>query len=144
MSVPYQRAVAHIKHVGAFSQIHYGRVAERHGFDDALLTGVDGLISEAAISNIGFYDGASVIWPDAPCLPGITMQLLQTGLRGIGMPMRQAPVRLADLAAYRSAFVTNSLGITPVSRVDDLTLPIDVHLFETLTGTYGAVAWDRI
>jgi len=52
-AVPYQRPLPHIKHVGTFGQIHYGRLAERHGFDDALLTGADGIVAEAAISNIG-------------------------------------------------------------------------------------------
>lgn len=144
MSVPYQRAAAHIKHVGTFGLIYYGRLAARHGFDDALLTTVDGIISEAAISNIGFYDGTSVVWPDAPCLLGITMQLLQARLPGMGIPTRQALVRLADLTSYQAAFVTNSIGIAPVSRINDVRFDVDVDLVQTLIGTYDAVARDRI
>ena len=59
-SVPYQRCVAHIKHLGDFGQGYYRQLAEQHGFDDALLTGPDGLISEGSITNIGFFDGSGL------------------------------------------------------------------------------------
>jgi branched-subunit amino acid aminotransferase/4-amino-4-deoxychorismate lyase len=71
-SVPYQRPVAHIKHLADFGQGYYQRLARREGFDEALLTGPGGLISEGSITNIGFFDGPMVIWPDAPVLAGIT------------------------------------------------------------------------
>ncbi len=141
MSVPYQRAAAHIKHVGTFGLIYYGRLAERRGFDDALLTTADGLISEAAISNIGFYDGISIVWPDAPCLGGITMQLLQANLP---IPSRRVPVRLSDLPTYQAAFVTNSLGIAPVSQINEVAFSVPADLGGLLTATYDAVAWDPI
>ena len=67
-SVPYQRALAHIKHVGDFGQGYYQRLARRNGFDEALLTGPDAVIAEGSITNIGFCDGASIIWPAAPAL----------------------------------------------------------------------------
>ena len=76
-AVSYQRPVPHIKHAGTFAQTRYRRLAGRNGFDEALLTGPGGVISEGAITNIGFIDGATVTWPDAPALHGITMQLLE-------------------------------------------------------------------
>jgi hypothetical protein len=42
------------------------------GFDDALLTGPDGVISEGAITNIGFFDGNT--WHTIP----VRHQLLRT------------------------------------------------------------------
>ena len=144
MSVPYQRPMPTIKHAGTFAQIYYGRLAERHGFDDALLTAADGSISEATISNIAVYDGDTVIWPDAPCLAGITMQLLQTGLGGAGVATRRAPVRLADVPSVAAAFVTNSRGVAPVARIDDTTIPVDAGLMRTVGELYGSVAWDPI
>jgi branched-subunit amino acid aminotransferase/4-amino-4-deoxychorismate lyase len=143
-SVPYQRAVPHIKHAGGFAQIYYGRLAERHGFDDALLTGPGGDISEGAISNVAFYDGATVIWPDAHFLLGITMQLLEPRLAGAGLPTLRKPVRLADLPSFAGAFVTNSRGIAPVGRIDGTVLPIDSALMKTVTEIYEAIAWDPI
>ena len=141
-AVPYQRPLPHIKHVGTFGQIHYGRLAERHGFDDALLTGADGIVAEAAISNIGFLDDNRVVWPDAPALLGITMQLLDRRLAGSGVRSRRAPVRLADLPAYAGAFVTNSRGVAPVGRIDDLALPVGSGLLTTLSQLYEGVPWE--
>ena len=82
MPVPYQRPVPHIKHTGDVGQAYYGRAAVREGFDDALLTGPDGIIAEGAITNIAFSDGSVLTWPDAPCLAGITWQLVEPRLAG--------------------------------------------------------------
>jgi len=73
MSVRYQRPDAHIKHV-ATDQGHYRRLAHRMGFDDALLTGDAGVVSETSMTNIGFFVDEGVVWPDAPMLHGITIR----------------------------------------------------------------------
>lgn len=143
-AVSYQRPVPHIKHAGAFAQTYYRRLAGRNGFDEALLTGPGGVISEGAITNIGFFDGATVTWPGAPALHGITMQLLEHQLPRAGLPSRRATVRLTDLPSFSAAFVTNSLGAAPVSRVDDLAIPTDTELMNTVTQVYEAVPWDPI
>ncbi|MEW9530499.1 aminotransferase class IV family protein [Microbispora sp. NPDC049125] len=143
-SVSYQRPAPHIKHVGGFGQMYHARRAVREGFDDALLTGPGGVIAESAIANIGFFDGTGVLWPDAPCLSGITMQLLEPLLPAAGLPSRRGPVRLADLPSLRSAVVTNSHGVAPVSRIDDLDLPVDAAFTRTVTETYESVPWDAI
>jgi len=138
-SVPYQRPVPHIKHLGGYGQAYFRHVAEREGFDDALLAGPGGEIAECSIANIGFFDGASVIWPDTPALAGITMQLVEPKL-----PSRRDTVRLADLPTFRGAFVTNSRGIAPVGRVDDLSLPVDERLMDTVAQVYASIPWDPI
>src|SRR5262249_12254885 len=102
-SVPYQRPLAHIKHIGDFGQSYFQRMAHRNGFDEPLLTGPDGAISEGAITTIGFFDGTGVVWPAAPALAGITMQLLDRGLAGSGLRSRRAPVRLPDLGSFAAA-----------------------------------------
>ena len=143
-TVPYQRALAHIKHIGDFGQGYFGRLAKRNGFDEALLTGPDGVICEGSITNIGFSDGAGVLWPDAPALAGITMQILQRALGERSVPSRRAPVRVSDLGSFAGAFVTNSHGIAPVGQVDDLTLPVDDALMSAVTQAYESAAWDQI
>jgi branched-subunit amino acid aminotransferase/4-amino-4-deoxychorismate lyase len=143
-TVPYQRSLAHIKHLGDFGQGYYGRLAERNGFDEALLTAPDGIICEGSITNIGFSDGAGVRWPDAPALAGVTMQILERALAERGMPSRRAPVRVSDLGSFAGAFVTNSHGIAPVGQVDDLTLPVDGALMSAVTQAYESVGWDEI
>jgi branched-subunit amino acid aminotransferase/4-amino-4-deoxychorismate lyase len=139
MSVPYQRPVAHVKHLGGFGQIYWGRAAVQHGFDDALLTGPDGEISETAVHNIAFFDGTHVVWPDAPALAGITMQLLEPLL-----PSRRLPVTLADVGGYRAAFVANSIGVAPVTAVDDVRFDVDEALMATVTGALSSVPWDAL
>jgi branched-subunit amino acid aminotransferase/4-amino-4-deoxychorismate lyase len=142
--VPYQRCLAHIKHLGDFGQVYYGQLAAQHGFDDALLTGPDGLVAEGSMTNIGFFDGNEVVWPAAAVLSGITMQLLQHGLRGQSVPLRYRPVRLADLSSYATVFVTNSRGIAPVAQVDDRKLPVDPEFMKLLADTYESAPWDPI
>ena len=143
-TVPYQRSLAHIKHIGDFGQGYYGRLANRNGFDEALLTAPDGIICEGSITNIGFSDGTGVLWPEAPALAGITMQILERALAERGVPIRHAPVRVSDLGSFAGAFVTNSHGIAPVGQVDDLTLPVDEALMSALTQAYESAGWDLI
>jgi branched-subunit amino acid aminotransferase/4-amino-4-deoxychorismate lyase len=143
-SVPYLRPVPHVKHLGTFAQDYYRRLARRRGFDDALLTGPDGVVSEAAVSNVGFFDGGTIVWPDAPGLAGITMQLLEPRLGRAGLPTRRGPVRLADVPSFAAGFVTNSTGIAAVGRIDDVALPINPDLMKTVTDIYESVPWDSI
>jgi branched-subunit amino acid aminotransferase/4-amino-4-deoxychorismate lyase len=143
-AVPYQRPVAHLKHVGTFGQIYYGLAAERAGFDDALLTGPGDVIAEGGITNIGFFDGDAAVWPRAPLLAGITMQLVSTALQERGVRSRHAQVHVADLSKFRSVFVTNSLGVTPVGQVDDQILATDAAFGQRVTAAYESVSWDPI
>jgi branched-subunit amino acid aminotransferase/4-amino-4-deoxychorismate lyase len=144
MSVPYARTVPHIKRPGDFGQTYYARAAARAGFDEALLTLPDGTVTEGAITNIGFWDGTSVVWPDAPCLLGITMALLERELPGSGLESVRRPVTLAGLGAYRSAFVTNSQGIAPVGRIDDTRFTVDEELMKRIGQAYAGARWDPI
>jgi branched-subunit amino acid aminotransferase/4-amino-4-deoxychorismate lyase len=143
-TVPYQRSLAHIKHISDFGQGYYRRLAHSNGFDEALLTGPDGIVCEGSITNIGFSDGASVVWPAAPALAGITMQILERALAARGVTMRRAPVRVSDLGSFAGAFVTNSHGIAPVGQVDEHTLPVDGALMLALTQAYESAGWDRV
>jgi branched-subunit amino acid aminotransferase/4-amino-4-deoxychorismate lyase len=137
-TVRYQRPAAHLKHL-ATEQGFHGRTAKRDGFDDAVLTDADGTISETTVANIGFFDEAGVIWPDAPLLRGITMQLLETRI-----PSRCARVRLQDLASFEGAFLSNARGVAAVSDIDGITLPIPRERVDALVAAYEAVPWDAI
>ncbi|MVO84310.1 class IV aminotransferase [Streptomyces sp. p1417] len=143
-SVPYVRPVAHVKHLGGFAQAYHGREARRAGYDEALLTGPDGAISEGAITNVAFWDGHEVVWPDGPHLAGITLQLLRARLADAGLPTRLGPVRLRDLPAYRAVLVVNSWGVSPGRRVDDLDFPVDEKLMTAVSEVYEAVPWDAL
>ena len=144
MSAQYQRPAPHIKHTGGFGQAYYSRLAASRGFDGALLVAPDGTIAEGAITNIAFFDGTTVTWPDAPCLAGITMQLVEPRLARHGLPSQHGRVRLADLRSCTGAFVTNSRGIAPVDRIDAAVIPVCPALMKTVHGLYDSVPWDLI
>jgi branched-subunit amino acid aminotransferase/4-amino-4-deoxychorismate lyase len=142
-SARYQRPVAHIKHVTT-DQGLYRQQAQRDRCDDALLTGEGGIVSETTLANIGFFEASGVVWPDAPLLHGITMQLLERTLPEVGVPVRRARVRLADISSFRGAFLSNARGIATVIGVDDLTLPDGAWRMKTLKDAYASVPWDAI
>jgi branched-subunit amino acid aminotransferase/4-amino-4-deoxychorismate lyase len=142
-SVRYQRPDAHIKHL-ATGQGFYSRLARRNGFDDALLTAPDGLVSETAVANIGFFDAAGVVWPQAPLLHGITMQLLERKLPELGVPSKRAPVRLQDLGSFEGVFLANARGVAAVSQVDETRLPTQSERVRTIADAYASVPWDPI
>lgn len=148
MSVPYQRPFAHLKLLGGFAQARYGELARRAGFDDALLTGPGGEISEGAVTNIAFYDstrdGPRIVWPNAPHLAGVTMRLLESRLPAAGLPTRHAPVTLADLPSYAGAFVTNAWGVSPVRRIDSVAYEIDEKVMARVAAVYEDVPWDTV
>ncbi|WP_406449868.1 aminotransferase class IV family protein [Streptomyces sp. NBC_00876] len=144
MSVPYARVVPHLKRPGEFGQTYYGELARRSGFDDALLTLPDGAVTEGAITNIGFWDGSRVVWPQAPALAGITMALLEQELPGAGVRSLRRPVTLDGLGAFRSAFVTNAQGMAPVARIDDTVFTVDEELMKRLGAAYEAAPRDTI
>jgi branched-subunit amino acid aminotransferase/4-amino-4-deoxychorismate lyase len=137
-SVRYQRPAAHLKHLASEQSFH-GRVARRNGFDDAVLTDASGTISETTIANIGFFDEAGVVWPDAQLLRGITMQLLEPRVAS-----RHAAIRLQDVASFEGAFLSNSHGVAAVSEIDGIRLPVPSQRVEALAAAYESVPWDAI
>jgi branched-subunit amino acid aminotransferase/4-amino-4-deoxychorismate lyase len=142
-SVPYQRPDAHLKHL-ATRQGFYTRLARRNGFEDALLTGPNSLIAESATANICFFDGTRFVWPDAPQLRGITMQLLELRLAELEVPTTRAAVSLQDLPSFAGVFLTNARGVAAVSRIDDTQLAVNEQQLELLAEAYASVPWQRI
>ena len=143
-TVGYQRPLAHIKHVGGFAQAYYGRMAEENGFDEALFVAPDGVIAEGSITNIGFVEGDTVMWPDAPALHGISMQVLERELTGTGMAWRRRTVNVSDISSFDGAFITNARGIAPVGRIDQTILPTGTEILSTVTELFDAAPWDPI
>ncbi len=107
-SAVHERAAAHIKHVGTFDLFHHVREARLAGADDVLFTTRDGAVSEASIWNVGFRDGARVVWPNAPALHGITQQVITRGLRARGTEVLSRTVTLDEAKGFQAAFVCNS------------------------------------
>lgn len=143
-TVDYRRPVAHIKRATGFGQSYYREFVRSDGFDEALFVGPDGVISEGSITNIGFVDGDKIVWPDAPALTGVMMQVLQRELERAGVAWRCRAVHVADIAAFDGAFVTNSRGMATVARIDDLLLPTDSGLMRTAAELLATAPYDPI
>lgn len=126
----YAREAADLKHVATFGLIRARRLARRDGFDDALLADADGRVSEGTLWNIGFLEGDTVVWPDAPMLAGVSQALIRDHLSEVGLGQTTRVIRVEDLPRFDGAFITNSA--TPACAVG----AIDGH-------TYGD-AGDRV
>lgn len=137
-SFRYSRELAAIKHVGTFPLFHYRRLAQQAGFDDALFADENGCISEGSIWNVGFVDrDGGVVWPDAPQLDGVSMQLLKTGLEREGMPSVTRTIALAELAGFRAAFFTNaSVPVRLIASIDGNDFAIEQVLIAQLMHCY--------
>jgi branched-subunit amino acid aminotransferase/4-amino-4-deoxychorismate lyase len=141
-SVDYVRPNPHLKHLST-EQGFYARIAKDAGFDDALLTAGHDLVAEAAIANVGFFRGTTVVWPVAPLFRGITMQLLERWLAH-GWTTTRRPVPLSEVPSFDGAFVCNARGIANVSAIDDTVLADATARVAELIDIYRQVPWDRI
>lgn len=137
-SVHYLRPSAHLKLVHT-EQGRHREAAQGHGFDDALLVGSDGLVSETSMANIGFFGRTGVVWPDAPMLHGITMQLLEAALS-----THRMRVLLSGVDAFEGAFCSNARGLGLVSGIDEGTMGMPAERMRELADAYGSTPWDRI
>lgn len=106
--VRHERHLPEIKHVGEVAKTRYLRRAHARGFDDAAFVDGADRLSEATIWNLAFWDGESVIWPQADLLPGVTMRILTRQLRAQGIPTRTREVHPHDLTGRFSAVIMNS------------------------------------
>lgn len=123
--VRHDRQMAEIKHVGEGSKTYYLRRAISNGFDDAAYIDAERCLSEATIWNLAFWDGESVIWPEAAILRGVTMQILTRQLSAGGVSQKQVRVALESVRNFEAGVVMNSwtpgiaiaaIGSTPMDR----------------------------
>lgn len=140
-SFRHERVLPHVKHAGTFGLFHHRRLAQLAGFDDALFVDATGAISEASIWNVGFFDGTGIVWPDAPALRGISMQLLQRGLHARGVASDSHRIAYGDIGAFRSAFLTNSsCAVRPIAEIDGVRFGVDTALSTMLADCYASNA----
>ncbi len=144
-SARHERVLPQIKHVGTFGLFHEWRQARLAGFDDVVFTSAEGEISEGSIWNIGFWDGQRVIWPSAPALPGITLQLLDCGLRALGIETVIRPVFHDQMDGFRCAFTMNSGSVGPmIASIDSQHFEVDVDLNKLLSSAYDSQLMEAI
>lgn len=106
--VEHERFMPELKHVGESAKTFFLRQAVSQGFGDAAFVDRHGRLSEATIWNLAFWDGESVVWPQAGILVGTTMGIVRRQLRRMGVGERVEAVRVSDLPALKGAVVMNS------------------------------------
>lgn len=133
-SAMYCRDMPEVKHVGLFGALRHRRMAQRNGYDDAVFTDAHANLSEAATTNVGFFDGERIVWPKAEVLTGITMALLGQVHES---PSVTAPVNLAHLGEMQAAFATNAvIGVRAIGAIDGTSWDGKHPLIETLSREY--------
>jgi 4-amino-4-deoxychorismate lyase len=142
----YERFLPQIKHAGiAIGLIHHKRDALLNGYDDVLYTSAAGEISEGSIWNIGFFDGKGFVFPAAPALPGIMLQLIMTGLKQLKIPVTVAPVYEHQLTGFSTAFLMNSItAAQPIRQINETVFPVEVPVFNMLQHAYEQTPWEWI
>lgn len=106
--IEHERPLAAIKHVGEIGKTYYLHQAIREGFDDAAFVNRRGHLSEATIWNLAFWDGETVIWPEADMLKGTMMGTVQRQLTRLGVPQRYEAITLDRVKELSGAAVMNS------------------------------------
>jgi branched-subunit amino acid aminotransferase/4-amino-4-deoxychorismate lyase len=144
-AVEHERPLPTIKHVGEATKTHYLREAARQGFDDAAFVDRHGRLSEATIWNLAFWDGKSVIWPDAAMLPGVTMGIVSRQLEQLGIPQRREVVTLDSLHRFSGAAVMNSwtpgVSVTGIASVSLPEAPAFLQLLHRAYQNEASVAF---
>lgn len=139
-SARYTRDLPAVKSVGLFGALHRRREAQRAGYDDALFVDGRSAVSEGGTWNIGFVRGSQVVWPEADCLAGTTMELLRRA-----RPYEVEPVALDEVGGFDAAFATNAaIGVRPVGAVDGTAFAADHPVVDELRVGYLALPGDPL
>jgi branched-chain amino acid aminotransferase len=92
------------------------------GYDEAIMLGTDGMISEATGANVFVVRDGAVITPSpsvAGALPGITQDSVIALARHLGLEVRSEPLLRTDLYLADEMFLTGTAAeVTPVRAVD--------------------------
>jgi branched-subunit amino acid aminotransferase/4-amino-4-deoxychorismate lyase len=140
-SVRYMRDMPQVKHVGLMGSLRCRRAAQLNGYDDAVFVDSNNSVTEGVTWNIGFFDGARVIWPQGDILPGITAALLNA----VHSPSAAARVNVAEIHGMVAAFAMNtSIGVRPISAIDGHEFEAGHSVISTLRDEYAAVEGERL
>lgn len=106
--------LSRIKSLNYLDNIIARQEAEGRGANEALLLNTAGRVSEATIANVFIRRGSHVVTPpvNEGALPGVMRaEMLRSG-------GEERPLGIEDILAADEVFLTSSLGIRPVARVE--------------------------
>ena len=126
-----------LTHVGEAAKTLLLRQAITRGFNDTVFEDSQGRLSEATIWNLAFWDGNSVIWPEASNLTGVTMQLLQRQLSALDVDQKTKPIYRNESLGQLAGVVMNSWtpGVA-IARIGDQRLVADTAFTSLLHSAY--------
>lgn len=99
------------------------REAKARGADEVVILNQAGEVTEAAVCNIGFIRGGTLVTPplDAGILPGITRRLLiEKVAPAAGVPVSEESVLPSDFVGFSECFlISTTKDLTPVAAIDE-------------------------
>ncbi len=110
-----------LKTLNGLTTILAQRQAARLGCQEAILTAPGGRLLEGAVSNLFLVRQGTLATPGAEgrFLPGRTREHILAIAAGLGLPVRETTLRVADLAGADEVFVASSVReVLPVVVVD--------------------------
>ncbi|OYV64835.1 MAG: branched chain amino acid aminotransferase [Actinobacteria bacterium 21-64-8] len=112
------------KTVGGYVNSGLAKIeAVKAGYDEAIMLGTDGLISECTGENIFIVRGGKLISPppsEAGALTGITLSSITTIAKDLGYEVAFEALRRDDLYLADEAFLTGTAAeVVPIASVDD-------------------------
>ena len=114
----YHTPLSAFKTANALSYVLAGLHAQREGYDEALLSGKNG-IAEASSANLFIVHQQKLITPplNSGCLPGIMRKKIIMLAEKLKIPFLVRKVRSKDLLQADEIFLTNAIrGIIPVHK----------------------------
>ena len=97
--------------------------ANMHGYDEGIVLGTDGLVSEGSGENIFAIKNGSIVTPESHygILPGITRHTAITLMRDMGMKVEQRGIPREFLYIADEVFFTGTAAeITPIRAIDKI------------------------
>jgi branched-chain amino acid aminotransferase len=98
------------------------------GYDEAIMLGTDGMVSEATGANVFIVRDGVIVSPNpsvAGALPGITQDSVIAIAKHLGHEVRSEPLLRTDLYLADEMFLTGTAAeVTPVRAVDDRTIGV--------------------
>ncbi len=114
---------------------------------EALLVDDEDRITEGSRSNVVFVKGNTVIMPRAElALKGITRVKLIQAIIELGIPYKEAEIKIADLPNMEGVFITGtSIDLLPVSEIDEYRYQTSEHpIVKQLLERYRAIMNDSL
>jgi branched-chain amino acid aminotransferase len=116
-------------------------MAQARGYEEALLLNEHGNLSECTSANIFVAQGSRVATPplSSGCLPGVTREVLLTGLRVPGVEVEERDLQLADLENADEVFITSTTrDLLPVLSVEGLRVRSQGEVRSALSRAFSA------